>query len=285
MNNVFDTCKDALRYAIEHQSFGVYHSRENLQSTNVHTHECCEIFLCLKGGSTFLIDGRVYSVDDGSLFFMNQFEPHKITFLKEAEVDRYVLQIHPELMLRLSTQQTVLSDCFYHKGPHCNKILLSAHELSIFQGYFEELSREYPMADDVIKNSIIMRFLAQMNTLASRNQPNSGSSLDNTALRLAMEYVDHHYQDELSLNIIAKNAYISVNQLCKLFKKYLDTTVSKYIISKRISEAKKLLTEGRSVSETAAMCGFRDYANFIRTFSAHVGISPGKYHKFSVTVE
>ena len=53
----------------------------------------------------------------------------------------------------------------------------------------------------------------------------------------------------------------------------------KYIIGKRIAEAKKLLKAGNNVSDTALMCGFRDYSNFIRTFTASVGISPGRYSK------
>ena len=42
-------------------------------------------------------------------------------------------------------------------------------------------------------------------------------------------------------------------------------------------EAKKLLSAGNSVTETALACGFGDYANFIRVFKKHVGVPPGKY--------
>lgn len=53
--------------------------------------------------------------------------------------------------------------------------------------------------------------------------------------------------------------------------------VTKYIVSKRITEAKKLLATEKSVTDTAFMCGFNDYANFIRTFKKAVGVPPGKY--------
>ena len=88
-----------------------------------------------------------------------------------------------------------------------------------------------------------------------------------------------HLVEELTLEILAKNAFVSVNQLCKLFKTTFGTSVAKYIMAKRISEAKKLLAQGKSVAETAPACGFTDYANFIRVFKKFVGISPGKYHK------
>ena len=81
--------------------------------------------------------------------------------------------------------------------------------------------------------------------------------------------------------MVAKNTYVSVNQLCRLFTRYCGTTVTKYITSKRITEAKKRLEEGKSVTDTAFMCGFNDYANFIRVFKKAVGVPPGKYKKFS----
>lgn len=285
MNIRFCTCAEALEYSIRNKSFGVFHSKENLNSTNIHTHECCEVFLCVKGGKHFLIDGKIYDVEDGSLFIMNQFEPHKITFLEESEVERYVLQIHPEFMIRFSTKQTVLSKCFYNKKSNGgNKISLSNEEIAFFVRCFEELSGEYDFGDDVIKQSIALRMLARINTLLRPNSSGDFSTLDNKELKLAMEYVDQHYRESILLEDIAKYSFVSVNQLCKIFKENFGTTVTKYITSKRIAEAKKCLIQGYNVSETAALCGFNDYANFIRTFSAHVGISPGKYYKTSVEV-
>ena len=58
---------------------------------------------------------------------------------------------------------------------------------------------------------------------------------------------------------------------------YYGTTATKYITSKRITEAKKHLLEGKSVTDAAFLCGFNDYANFIRLFKIAVGIPLGKY--------
>ena len=78
---------------------------------------------------------------------------------------------------------------------------------------------------------------------------------------------------------MAKHAFVSVKELCRLFKKHLGTTVSKYIMSKRISEAKKLLKSGLGVQLTAEKCGFTDYTSFIRAFNRTVGTPPGRYKR------
>ncbi len=279
MPAVFDKCSDALEYAVKNKSFAVFYSRENTPNFNIHTHECCEIFLCLKGGNTFLIDGKVYDIKSGDLFFMNQFEPHKVTFLPGEAVERYVLHIHPDFIYSASTDLTELSKCFYSSG--FNKISLESMELGIFKEYFKKLDTDYEFADDVIKNSVVVQILAYVNILANRVPPDASPSkpLSDRSLRLALSYIDEHFCEDIRLETVAKSSYISVTKLCSLFKSNLGTTASKYITGKRISEAKKLLKKGYSVSDTAMMCGFGDYSNFIRTFSSNVGISPGKYSK------
>ena len=88
-------------------------------------------------------------------------------------------------------------------------------------------------------------------------------------------------KEKYSLEIVAKNCFVSVNELCRLFKKHMGTTVNKYITSRRITEAKKLLKNGVSVSFAAEKCGFMDYASFIRSFKRAVGVPPGQYKKGS----
>ena len=114
------------------------------------------------------------------------------------------------------------------------------------------------------------------------NSEGNQNKQQSKTVQLAIDFINNNYSQELTLEMIAKNSYVSVNQLCRLFNKYCSTTVTKYIISKRITEAKKMLSEGKNVTDTAFMCGFNDYANFIRVFKKAVGVPPGKYKNNSV---
>lgn len=225
-----------------------------------------------------MIDGKVYDVNNGDLFYMNQFEAHKITFLPDSEIERYILQVHPEFMLAFSTEKTNLSGCFYRKDKY-NKISLDKENLSFFIKIFSALEDNYDFADDVVKQSLALLLLAKLNELSSGSGGENIFFHTDKSLKIAMEYIDNNFKDNITLDTVARKTYVSVTQLCRLFKNNLGTTPSKYITSKRISEAKKMLRRGFSVSDTAYECGFNDYSNFIRTFSSHVGISPGKYAK------
>ena len=92
-----------------------------------------------------------------------------------------------------------------------------------------------------------------------------------------MDYINKNFGEQITLESVAKASYLSVNQLCRLFSEHCGTTVAKYITSKRITEAKKMLAAGKGVTETAMLCGFGDYSGFIRVFKKNVGVTPGKY--------
>lgn len=282
MNIFFDTCRGASDYASETRSIGVFYSEEKNINLNIHTHDCCEIFFCVKGGKNFLIDNKVYKVHDGDIFLMNQFEAHKITFEDRLAIERYALQLHPEFIFSASTDKTDLAKCFYSRSKETsNCISLSVEDREYVTGLFEGMRADGGYGDDVMKKLLVTELLVFINKRFMTNHSGE-EKVQNEQLKKAIRYINEHLDEELSLEMIAGSAFISVNQLCKLFKTTLGTTVMKYIIGKRISQAKKFLNSGYSVSEAAFMCGFRDYSNFIRSFTQSVGISPGRYKKENV---
>ena len=279
MDCKFATCAEAVTYADATKTFGFNYSDIQNPDQNIYIHNSCEVLFCVTGGENFLINDKVYSVDDGDLFVINQFEAHKITSSPGSEFCRYIMQVHPEFLYSHSTAETDLSHCFYTRGAGVfNKIKLSDEERDKFLEYMNQLEEKAPFGDDIIKTMLAMQVLILINAAFS-NHTTAGKQTGGKAIKSAIDFINANFAEPLSLETIAKNSYVSVNQLCRLFNKYCGTTVSKYITSRRITEAKKMLTSGKSVTDTAILCGFEDYANFIRVFKKHVGITPGKYNK------
>ena len=278
MKCMFDKCFDAVSYASENKTFGVYYSEKQNPDLNIHIHDCCELLVCISGGMSFLINDKVYDVNDGDIFIINQFEAHKITFDPDKCFRRFVMQVHPQFLYSQSTLKTNLSYCFYARGNGIsNKISLADDSKKKLLELFEKLSYESEFGDDIIKTNLATEILVFINSAFIKNSESQEIGIDNDAIKKAIDHINNNFNTDLSLEKIAANSFVSVNQLCRLFNKYCGTTVAKYIVSKRITEAKKLLASGKSVTETALLCGFEDYANFIRVFKKHVGITPGKY--------
>ncbi len=278
MKCVYDKCFDAINCANENKTFGFYYSERQNPDLNIHIHDCCEILICISGGMSFLINDKVYDVNDGDIFIINQFEAHKITFAPDTTFRRFVMQVHPQFLYSQSTVSTNLSYCFYARGNGIsNKLVLDKEDNDKLMELAQKLKQDNSFGDDIIKTNVATEMLVLINSAFVKNAEIREIGIDNDAIKKAIDYINTNFSTSLSLDKIAANSYVSVNQLCRLFNKYCGTTVSKYIVSKRITEAKKLLASGKSVTETAILCGFEDYANFIRVFKKHVGITPGKY--------
>ena len=276
MKYIFDKCSDAVNFATKNKSFALFCSDIKNQHPDVHVHECCEIFLCIKGGESFLIDNKLYDINDGDLFVINQFEAHKVVPGLHDKFSRYIMHVHPSFLYANSFGDTNLSDCFYTSNK-TTRISLSLKEQQKLCSLFEELKADYTFGDEMYKRLRATELLFEISKLFSTHNDIVFGEVSNRIVQLAIDFINNNYSSNITLDTVAKSAFISPTHLSRLFNRYCGTTVSKYIVGKRIAEAKKLLTEGKSVTDAAFMCGFNDYANFIRTFKKAVGVSPGKY--------
>ena len=91
------------------------------------------------------------------------------------------------------------------------------------------------------------------------------------------EAIELYYNEDLSLESLARRFYVSKYHLSHEFSKSVGTGVYRYIILKRLLMAKQMLAEGASPGTVCHSCGFQDYANFYRAFKAEYGVSPNKY--------
>lgn len=108
----------------------------------------------------------------------------------------------------------------------------------------------------------------------------SGQSQEAPAIRIVKRYIRDHYQEDISLSMLAELANISPVYLSRLFKKEEGINFLDYLNQYRIEEAKKLLRDIRfNVIEVAELSGFRNTKYFSRIFKRAVGITPSEYRK------
>lgn len=73
--------------------------------------------------------------------------------------------------------------------------------------------------------------------------------------------------------------FVSSYYLSHLFRREMGVTFSDYLTKVRVSRAKELLMEGRSVEDVSECVGYRDGNYFIKIFKKYVGVTPSKYRK------
>lgn len=97
-------------------------------------------------------------------------------------------------------------------------------------------------------------------------------------IQKAVEYIESHFAEPLTLDQVAENSQLSSAYLSTLFKKETGSTFSEYLTLCRMNAAKRLLRHtSDSISSVAEQVGYPDSKYFSRVFSKAIGISPQKY--------
>ncbi|MBT2564705.1 helix-turn-helix transcriptional regulator [Pedobacter sp. ISL-68] len=92
-------------------------------------------------------------------------------------------------------------------------------------------------------------------------------------------YINHNFNNEVNLILLANIGFASKFHLLRLFKKYYGQTPKQYLIDKRIQQAKQLLKNGINVTETCFDVGFDSPSSFSTLFKSRVGLTPIEFQK------
>ena len=127
-----------------------------------------------------------------------------------------------------------------------------------------------------------MRAMTELYTLLSAFVPEYGSlGVDEASFRLvrpAKEYLDTHYDKEISLSHLSALCSMSETSFRRHFLLVFGKTAVAYKNDLVLLHASDLLSDNLySIGEIAEMCGFRDANYFSRFFKKHTGISPRDY--------
>jgi AraC family transcriptional regulator len=102
--------------------------------------------------------------------------------------------------------------------------------------------------------------------------------LSATQLRLVIDYINDHLDQELSLEELAAIAQLSSYHFCRSFKRSKGLTPHQYVIRQRVERAKQLLKDGKmGISEVAVACGFTHQSHLNRHFKRLTGVTPKKF--------
>ncbi|HEY8350672.1 MAG TPA: response regulator transcription factor [Clostridia bacterium] len=99
-------------------------------------------------------------------------------------------------------------------------------------------------------------------------------------LRKAVEYLQTHYHEPITLNEVAEHTFVSTYYISRMFKKEMGKNFVDYLNELRIEKAKELLKDVRyKTYEVAEKVGIPDAHYFSRLFKKYVGMTPTEYRE------
>lgn len=154
-----------------------------------------------------------------------------------------------------------------------NKSLASATN-NIMRIAMDDNSQKDVMADFALKELLIRLMQTQARGMVEKNVAKNKSRIS-----FVVDYIRKNLHQKLSIDNIAKLAYVSKSNFFKMFRDELGTSPNDFILQERISRAKELLATQNSIKETAFQTGFSDANYFNRVFKQLVGDTPKNYQK------
>ena len=98
--------------------------------------------------------------------------------------------------------------------------------------------------------------------------------------RQAIQYIDHHYTEEITTEKLAASLSVSPKYFGTLFKEGTGKTVSEYVHSLRMYNARQMLIgSNASIHEIAFLLGYTNEFYFSNKFKQSEGVSPLKYRE------
>lgn len=95
-----------------------------------------------------------------------------------------------------------------------------------------------------------------------------------------IKYINENFRNDIVISDLCAIIHITPQHFCRVFKQVMNMRPNEYIAKARIDEAKRLLLVNNiSISEAAAIAGFRNPGYFSTVFKKYVGVTPNEFQK------
>ena len=198
-----------------------------------------------------------------------------------SETDETMLHIHlnPELVRQVAETselaQIDLVNCF-------SKYDLRLHQIAML--FLSELKSDGIMGQlyvESLTQVLIIHLLRHYSTSTQNVVPKHGS-LTTSQVRQAIDYVQAHLDQDLSLAQIAAAISISPTYFSRLFKRATGSSPHQYVIQQRVERAKELLkTTDLAIANVALQVGFSSQSHLTQHFRRLTGVTPKQVSKIT----
>ncbi|MBO5911862.1 MAG: helix-turn-helix domain-containing protein [Clostridia bacterium] len=256
-----------------------------------HCHLPFEIVLFKSGNGTYSTMSGTHDIHAGDIFVFASNEQHCITDIYEGE-DFKFMNIHFEPRYVWGSSNNGLSNdamnmCFSHSDSFCNRLPRNnPHTDKVRRLAFEieqELEAKEPEYQLMVHNKVyeILVILVRHLGYGAGQSVTAEEYRHIKAARKAIDYINRHLSEELSLDGLAKMVDLSPNYFSHIFKKTAGISLWDYITSKRIELAMAMLHDqtDRNMLDIAADCGFNNSANFNKMFRKVTGLTPTEFRR------
>lgn len=263
-----------------------HYSNNDLGKVSLHHHDFYECYLFISGDVTYLIEGKTFCLEPGDIVLINSKELHQaIINSKDVVYERIVLWLNRSFLKELSTKETNLSLCF--ESLNRNNVLRADFEVKqnirLLLNKLISLESYKGIGRELLYKAYITELLVHINNIAFNDKVRLDVDIKKSNLIDGIiEYINNHIEEDITVDEISECFYLSKFHLSREFKKHTGSTLHRYIVQKKLIEAKELILKETPITSVYKQCGFGDYSNFFRAFKNEYGVTPKQFYEAMV---
>jgi AraC-like DNA-binding protein len=237
-----------------------------------HWHE--EYHLCLieQGTGQMFYRGAFHETYAGSLFIVHPGEIHSNAANPTSGCSFRTLNVSPHIFERAILYATGRRQelPFFPTAIVCDKDMLALYR-SIHASFEESASR-------LERETLLLQLLIKLTSRYAEARPDlSHFEKEPSAVKRVKDYLEANYALNISLEDLAQLTNLSPFHLNRVFSKTLGLPPHAFQTQVRITKARKLLAQGRPISEVTYETGFADQSHLTRQFKRMFGITPSHF--------
>lgn len=252
-----------------------------------HWHTEIEIFYVAEGNLLFWVEDQQYNLNKGDAIVIPSNLLHRAQRVDQCPCSFYAVVFSPNLILdafpypEFSENAGPLLDT----GSRSAVLLKSEKKLEeevifylkqIFAFYRKEIRScglEICGLLFIIWQRLYLEHYAKLPS-------GKNSSTQNQEIKKVLEYIQEHYNENISLDDLAVQCHLSRGYFCRIFKEAYGIKPFEYINRYRIVQASRLLlTSDKKITQVCNECGFNGVSYFNRMFYKYTGMNPSTYRE------
>ncbi len=235
-----------------------------------HTHSCTEVFYCVDGRGQFNVEGKMLDVAPDDMVIVNPRTLHTELSYQANPLEYIVLGIEGiEILFDQKDHGYTMLKC----GPQREELL------SLMQLLLREIDAREDGCEMVCQD-LTEVLLVKIVRMASVSLRLTAPPAESKECATAKRYIDENYSESITLDKLAEIAHVNKYYLSHSFKNEYKVSPIDYLMKRRITEAKALLTSTDfSLTQIAEQIGFGSLAYFSKCFRKIEGTRPNEYRK------
>lgn len=266
-------------------NFKIFHIRDKKDiKFEYHHHDFSKIVILIDGDLTYYIEGKAYILKPWDILFVNKNEIHKPVVNPDKYYERIVIWLNPDFMAKYAQGNNDLLKCFEVAiKNNYNLLRLNMKSIEIIKNLIQDIqncNNSNEFGSEILKESLFVQLMVLMNRLFLNSDKNRDIEdiQYNKTIEGVLNYINSNLENDLSIDTIASEFFISKYYLMRKFKNQIGSSIHNYVVQKRLILARSLISDGLSMSSVCSRCGFNDYSSFVRAFKKVYGVSPSNYN-------